>query len=147
MGIESLGEGRPFERDHRDSFALEAREEPSELAAQDEMTRGAVDEVAMQPLSHGCWHRRGRIRLARKPERRPQAFGRGRSQEEVPVEGIAGNDGRAAPGEGAEALDDPAGLGAQGAGAGECSIEAGITEEPASCAFTSACSQFAVEGP
>ena len=147
MGVENFGERRPFEWDDRDALALEALEKPPELSAQDQMTRGGVDEAALQPLSHGAGHCSGRIRLAREREGGAQTFGRSRVDQEVPIEGFTWTGRRAAPIERAHALDDPACLEAQRPEACARSIEAGMTAEPATCAAASACSQFAAEGP
>ena len=47
MGVDGFGEGRPLERDHRDALPLEGLEESPELAAEDQLAGGAVDEVAV----------------------------------------------------------------------------------------------------
>jgi hypothetical protein len=145
--VERLGERRPFERDHRNVRAVEALEKSRQLAAQQQMPRGAVDEPLMDARSHRGRQPPSPIRLAREPEGRAHAFRGSQLKQPVPVERFARGCRRATSWEGAEALDDPARLGGQRVDADGCSIEAGTAEEPASCAFTSACSQWPGEGP
>src|SRR6266852_5000560 len=86
MGVKGFGERRPFERDHRDSLALEALEELAQLAAPDKLARDTVRKPPFEPLPDGQWHGGWRLRLERKAQCRRQALGVGNREEVVPAQ-------------------------------------------------------------
>src|SRR2546429_2693134 len=86
IGVEGFGERRPFERDHRDSLALEALEELAQVAAPDKLARDTVREPPFELLPDGQRHGGWRLRLERKAEGRRQALGIGNREEVVPAQ-------------------------------------------------------------
>src|SRR3989442_8114301 len=86
MGVEGFGERRPFERDHRDSLALEALKELAQLAAEDDLARDTVRKPPFELLPDGEWHGGWRLRPERKAQCRRQALGIGNREEVVPAQ-------------------------------------------------------------
>src|SRR6058998_2186618 len=89
IGVERFGERRPFERDHRDSLALEALEELAQLAAEDKLARDTVNKPPFELLPDGEWHGGWRLRPSAKPSAgaRPSASATARRSSQLSVVG------------------------------------------------------------
>ena len=112
VDVERLGQDGTLEGDHGNVLALEGLEQPRQLPAQDEMTRGAVGKLAAHALPHGERHPRRRAAPPGKSERGGQSFGLGRLEQQAPIDRVVGNERPVAPREAAQTIDDPASLGA-----------------------------------